>query len=138
MNGAFFWQGRSALIVDDEEDFARTLASRLELRGMHVACAFCGGDGLEALGRALPDVLLLDMRMPGLSGVDVLRSLRKERQIPGSADLPVIVVTGHCSEQDYNEANKLGIQGYHAKPLDMDALLATMQEALCGKGASGD
>lgn len=129
----FSWQGRSVLIVDDEEDFARTLASRLELRGFEARCAFCGEQGLERLADALPDILLLDMRMPDLSGVDVLRRLRVERAIPGGESLPIIIISGHCSEEDSEQADKLGIQGYFAKPLDMEALLAGMQDALEGR-----
>lgn len=127
-------QGLSVLIVDDEEDFARTLASRLELRGLRAQCAFSGEQGLERLAEEPFDVLLLDMRMPGLSGVDVLRKLRLERFKPGSETLPVIVVSGHCSEQDCAEAAALGIQGHLAKPLDMEALLLNVSEAASGRG----
>lgn len=133
MNAASL-QGRRILIVDDEEDFARTLGSRLELRGMEVASVFSGERGLEELARSLPDILLLDMRMPGLSGVDLLRRLRKDHFAPGGENLPVIIITGHCSESDCAEAEKLGIQGYLVKPLDMDELMASMAGALSGKG----
>lgn len=126
--------GLRVLIVDDEEDFARTLASRLELRGLAAECAFSAEQGLERLARGLPDLVLLDMRMPGLSGVDLLRRLRKERFTPGGETLPVIVVTGHCSESDAAEAEALGIQGYHAKPLDMDELMASISAAAHGQG----
>lgn len=119
------------LIVDDEEDFARTLASRLELRGMATVCAFDGESGLAAVEREAPAVLLLDMRMPGLSGVDVLARLRRGA-VPGREDTPVIIVTGHCSETDAARAEELGIQGYHSKPLDFDALLASIAELESG------
>lgn len=123
-------QGFSVLIVDDEEDFAATLASRLELRGMRAACAHSGEQGLERMAKGLPDILLLDMRMPGLSGVDVLRALRGEQGPPGGRELPVIIVTGHCSEEDAAKAAELGIAAYHSKPVDMDELLAAMAAAV--------
>lgn len=113
----------SVLIIDDEEDFARTLAGRLELRGMTVRCAFSGEQGLDLMREALPDLLLLDMRMPGLSGVDVLRLLRGGEAAPGASALPVFVVSGHAEERSLQEAEALGIQGYFSKPLRFEDLL---------------
>lgn len=117
-------QGLSVLIVDDEEDFGQTLAGRLELRGMRVRTALSGHEGLEMFRRETPDVILLDMRMPGLSGVDVLHQVRILEP-----ELPVLVITGHCSELDFEQARKLGIQGYHPKPLDFDQLMVSLQQA---------
>lgn len=119
----------SILIVDDEEDFARTLSSRLELRGYCVHTAFGGEEGLSSMVADPPDVLLLDMRMPGLSGPEVLAKLRHERPFPGSATLPVIIVTGHCTEQDTEEVRKLGVSGYHTKPLNLEELLESISTA---------
>lgn len=125
--------GLRVLIVDDEEDFARALASRLELRGLTASCAFSGEQAFELLRQKLPDIMLLDMRMPGLSGVELLRRLRLEGLIAGGEKLPILVITGHCSEEDHTEAHKLGIQGYHAKPLDMEELLAAISAAARGE-----
>lgn len=125
-----FYQGIRVLIIEDEEEFALTLASRLELRDMIVQCAFSGKDGLSKLGEGLPDILLLDMRMPGLSGVDVLKVLRVEKTIPGAEKIPVILVSGHAEEEDFREAEKMGIQGYVAKPVQFEELLAAMARAL--------
>ena len=111
------------LIIDDEEDFARTLAGRLELRGMAVRCAFSGEEGINLMREALPDVLLLDMRMPGLSGVDVLRLLRGGEAVPGGTNLPVFVISGHAQERSIQEAETLGIQGYFSKPLQFKELM---------------
>lgn len=118
--------GTVVLIIDDEEDFARTLASRLELRGMVVRFAGGGEEGLRAMAESLPDVLLLDMRMPGMSGVEVLRRLRREELGGEAARLPVLIVSGHAAEDDFLEADALGIQGYIAKPLQFDELLAAI------------
>ena len=113
----------SILIIDDEEDFAQTLASRLELRNMRVRCTYDGEQGLAAMAESLPDLLLLDMRMPGLSGVDILRKLRLEKTIAGGDVLPVFIISGHAEEQAFQEAEKLGVQGYFFKPLEFDELL---------------
>ncbi len=116
-------QGLSVLIMDDEEDFGQTLAGRLELRGMRVRTALSGHEGLDMFQRERPDVILLDMRMPGLSGVDVLFQVRLL-----DPELPVLILTGHCSELDFEQAKNLGIQGYHPKPLDFDLLVHSLRD----------
>ena len=121
--------GLRVLIVDDEEEFARTLANRLELRGLHAACAFSGEAALKDLGCGLPDVLLLDMRMPGMSGVELLRALRLDNKIEGGRELAVIIVSGHADISDISAAEELGIQAYVAKPVDFPELLDAIRQA---------
>ena len=115
--------GLHVMIIDDEQDFAATLALRLELRGITVESFFSGEEGLARLREKLPDALLLDMRMPGFSGAAVLRELREGGGIPGSDRLPVFIVSGHSSEQDHEQVIALGIQGYICKPVQFDELL---------------
>ena len=124
--------GISFLIIDDEEEFAQSLASRLELRDMRVRVAHDGEEGLRAIAESLPAVLLLDMRMPGLSGVEVLRRIRGG-QIPGAEHLPVIIVSGHASETDARSAQELGISGYVPKPVQFDDLLEAIRVARAEK-----
>lgn len=116
-------------IIDDEEDFARTLASRLELRGMAVKCSFSGEQGLTALAEEIPDVLLLDMRMPGMSGVDVLHAMHGSKAIRNGKSLPVLIISGHAVVRDIHEAEKLGIRGFIPKPLDFEELLNAIASA---------
>ena len=122
------------LIIDDEEDFAQTLASRLELRGMSVRFVTSGESGLALLREHTPDLLLLDMRMPGLSGVDVLREVRSGGQIPDGKTLPVFIVSGHAFEKDFQTAEELGVQGCFSKPLQFQELYDRMVEVLRGRG----
>ncbi len=126
--------GLFILIIDDEEEFARTLASRLELRDMRVRVAVSGEEGLRAVADEKPDVLLLDMRMPGLSGVEVLKRLRRG-DVPGARALPVIIVSGHASEADARAAQDLGISGSVPKPVQFDDLLEAVNGA--AKDAAG-
>lgn len=128
--------GVRVLIVDDEEEFARTLANRLELRGLRVVCAFSGEVALQTLTSDLPEVLLLDMRMPGMSGVELLRALRIDDAIEGGRTLPVIVVSGHADISDIHAAEELGIQGYMVKPVDFSDLLNAIRQAT-GRAPSG-
>jgi len=113
--------GLSVLLIDDEEDLVRTLAVRLELRGMRARTTFSGEAGLQSLSEELPDVVLLDMRMPGLSGFDVLRRIRARHK-----ELPVIIISGHCSEQDRDQVLALGVSGYFTKPVRFEELLAAL------------
>ena len=128
--GAESLKGLDVLIVDDEEEFAATLAGRLELRGMRTRCANSGEAGLSALHERWPDILLLDMRMPVLSGLDVLRQVRVDGGFPNGPKLPVLIVSGHCSEPEAEQAAVLGIQEYLAKHLDFGELLAAMAGAV--------
>ena len=114
------------LLIDDEEEFCTTLADRLELRGMNVRVATCGSTGLQALEAEVPDIVLLDMRMPGLSGVEVLQRIRAAYHT-----LAVIIITGHCSEHDYDKAQSLKVQGYLAKPLNFEELLNIINKLPC-------
>jgi CheY-like chemotaxis protein len=121
----------SLLIIDDEEEFAQTLARRLELRDMRVRVATNGEAGLLAVAEAAPDAILLDMRMPGLSGVEVLARLRGG-VVPRAADVPVIIVSGHASRSDADKAEALGVSATLPKPVDMDDLLAAIRQVTGG------
>jgi Response regulator containing CheY-like receiver, AAA-type ATPase, and DNA-binding domains len=84
------------LLIDDEEAFVTTLQERLEMRGFSPRVATDGLTGLEMIAAEPPDVVVLDLRMPGLSGVEVLRRIRKQWPC-----LPVIMLSGHGSDQDF-------------------------------------
>lgn len=116
---------KSVLIIDDEEDFAHTLAERLSLRDLAVQVACSGAEGLALMEQNLPDALLLDMRMPAMSGIEVLRVVRQKY-----GSLPVLIITGHCSQEDHDMAQQLGVQGYHPKPLDFKELFGQLREVL--------
>ncbi len=109
------------LIIDDEEELAKTLATRFELRDISTRIAYNGKEGLILLQEKLPDIVLLDMCMPELSGLSVLREIRR---LYGS--LPVLVITGYCSQANYTAAEELSVQGYHTKPINIDELLANI------------
>ena len=116
------------LVVDDHEDNVELLRARLEARGYRVEAA---SDGMQALERVFadpPDLVLLDVMMPGLSGIDVCRALRAR---PESADLPVILLTARSQEADVQAGFRAGADDYMTKPFSprelvsrIDALLA--------------
>jgi CheY-like chemotaxis protein len=111
------------LLVDDEADFVETLAERLEIRGFVPVVALDGPAALQRIEESVPDVMVLDLKMPGMSGLEVLReSLRKA---PG---LPVVMLTGHGSEQERDEALASGASTYLQKPVEIDALATLLKE----------
>jgi DNA-binding NtrC family response regulator len=105
------------LIVDDEMDFANTLAQRLKMRNLKVGAAYDGEEALTRLKEDEPDVVVLDLRMPGMHGMEVLQEIRK-----GYPDIQVIVLTGHGTDKDEEEAKRLGGFGFLNKPVDIDIL----------------
>lgn len=112
------------LLVDDEEDFVNALAERINMRDLEGNVALNGEQALQTVEEDAPDVMVLDLRMPGIDGMEVLRRVRKA--YPG---VEVIVLTGHGSEKDEREARKLGAFAYLQKPVELDVLMETMKGA---------
>lgn len=115
----------SVLLVDDEDDFVTTLAERLELRGFDAQVANDGEAALASVLRAAPQVMVLDLKMPGMSGLEVLR-----RSLAEAPDIRVIMLTGHGSETDRDEAMRIGAYSYLQKPVDIDSLTSLINEAV--------
>ena len=122
--------GLKVMFVDDEEDFVRTLAERMEMRQLGGDVALSGQEALASLARDPPDVMVLDLRMPGLDGLEVLRRVKKAQP-----RIAVVIMTGHGSEQDEAEAFRLGAFAYLQKPVEMDVLVDTVRRA--GRAAGG-
>ncbi len=116
------------LLVDDEEDFVNTLAQRLKMRDLNVSCVYDGEQGLSRVKQEEPDVLVLDLKMPGLQGMDVLHEVRKT-----NPNMQVIILTGHGTEKDEEEARSLGGFDFLRKPADIDLLMIKIKEAYAEK-----
>jgi DNA-binding NtrC family response regulator len=112
------------LFVDDEEDFVRTMAERMEMREVGSDVALDGEQALAMLEDEVPDVMVLDLRMPGIDGMEVLRQVRKLYP-----QLQVIIMTGHGSDKDEAEARRLGAFDYLRKPVDINQLMDIVREA---------
>ena len=120
------------LLVDDEELNRDMLGRRLERHGYAVVLAESGRAALAALDRGCPDVVLLDVMMPDLNGLDVLRHIRTRF----SADrLPVIMVTAKSQSEDIVEALDLGANDYISKPIDMPVALARIRAQVARRQA---
>ena len=112
------------LIADDEVEFASTLATRLQLRGYVTEIVNSGEETLEAIARQVPDLLLLDLKMPDLDGLEVLAQLRENHQ-----ELKVIILTGHGSFTSGHQGMALGAFDYIMKPVELSLLLEKINEA---------
>jgi two-component system, NtrC family, nitrogen regulation response regulator NtrX len=113
------------LIVDDEPNIRRLLASLLEAEGHVVRSAASGEDGLEAVADEEPDILLLDLALPGASGLEVLATLRTTH-----AGLPVIMMSGRATLNDAVRATRIGAFHFIEKPLSAEAVLLTVASAV--------
>jgi len=112
------------LLVDDEKEFVETLSERLRVRELQPSVAYNGEEALAAVAKDEPEVMILDLKMPGIDGMEVLRRIKKERP-----SVEVIILTGHGSEEDERIAKELGAYAYLEKPVDIAMLTQVMKEA---------
>ena len=112
------------LLVDDEEDFVRTVAERMEMRELGSDVALTGSEALKMMEDEVPDVMVLDLRMPGIDGMEVLEKVKKTYP-----SVQVIIMTGHGSQKDEEEARRLGAFDYLQKPVDINLLMETIRKA---------
>lgn len=112
------------LLVDDEHDFVQTLSERLNTRKYGSYPVFDGQQAMELLDHETPDVMVLDLKMPGMSGVEVLTRTKEVKP-----EIEIIILTGHGSEEDRKTCMKLGAFAYLQKPVDISSLATTIDEA---------
>lgn len=117
--------GRKILVVDDEPGLLLTLAANLELEGFTVLTASSGEDALKVLETESPDLLISDIRMPGMNGVDLFRHVKKLR--PG---MPFVVMTAFALEELVKDAMQEGVFTVLPKPFEIDHVVALAARAL--------
>jgi two-component system KDP operon response regulator KdpE len=111
------------LVVEDDPALRRSLTLNLTVRGYTVDDTGNGEDALRLAGRRLPDVLFLDLGLPGMSGLDVIRGVR------AWADIPIIVLSARGAERDKVEALDAGATDYVTKPFGIEELMARLRAA---------
>jgi CheY-like chemotaxis protein len=111
-------EGSRILVVDDSIDSAETLGELLKIWGHDVRLAHDGNAGLEAAREYKPDVILLDIGLPGMDGFAVATALRKE----GLGGRMLVALTGYGEQQDKDKAQKVGFDHHLTKPIDPDTL----------------
>jgi two-component system, NtrC family, nitrogen regulation response regulator NtrX len=119
------FSGKTILIVDDEVSIRNALGGALQDEGCRVRTAADGPSALQAIAEQSPDIVLLDIWMPGLDGLEVLKNI-KDRQ----PDLPVIMISGHGTVETAVRATKLGAFDFIEKPLSLDRVILAIRHAL--------
>ncbi len=112
------------LLVDDEREFVQTLSERLQMRDMGCVAAFDGASALDLVRNDDPEVMILDLKMPGIDGMEVLNRVKEIRP-----EIEVIVLTGHGSEQDKQDCLSMGAFAYMQKPIDINTLSQLLKDA---------
>jgi DNA-binding response OmpR family regulator len=116
--------GIKVLLVDDEQTFVQTLSERLQMRDLQNETAFDGEQALSFVDSKEPDVMVLDLKMPGIDGMEVLRRVKKK-----FPSIQVIILTGHGTDRDEDESRRLGVFDYLKKPVDIEILVKRIKEA---------
>ncbi len=112
------------LLVDDEEEFVKALAERLKMRDLQSDLVYDGEQALDFVEKKEPDVMVLDLKMPGIDGIEVLKQVKK-----AYPRIQVIILTGHGTEKDEERACNLGAFDYLQKPVDVDRLVDRIKKA---------
>ena len=112
------------LVVDDEPQIVRALRINLNVRGFEVVSAASGGEALRVAANFHPDIVILDLGLPDIDGIDVIAGLR------GWTDVPILVLSARTDSADTVEALDAGADDYVTKPFGMDELLARLRAAL--------
>jgi DNA-binding NtrC family response regulator len=114
----------NVLLVDDEPEFLETLVKRLKKRKLNATGVSSGLQALQVINEAPVDVVVLDVKMPGMDGIETLRGIKKIKPL-----VEVIMLTGHANMEVAIEGMEAGAFDYLMKPMDIDELLYKLQDA---------
>jgi len=122
------------LLVEDEASLRRLIEYALQTRGYEVVVAADGRQGLDKARSESPDLILLDMVMPEMGGMEVLSALKKDARLK---DIPVLIVTASAQKGDAEKAMGMGAAGYLTKPFHVPTLYDRVEELLSGVAEKG-
>jgi DNA-binding NtrC family response regulator len=114
----------SVLACDDEVDFVETLCKRLARRQVNALCVHSGQEALRALDKGSFDVVVMDVKMPGMDGIETLKEIKKRHPL-----VEVVMLTGHGSVESGMQGMGLGAYDYVLKPVDIDDLVDKLRKA---------
>ena len=116
---------KKILVVDDEQEFLRMIKMRLEANDYEVATVVSGEEALEKLKNYKPDAVLLDVLLPGLNGIEVLKKIRKDHK-----KLPIFIITAFSNEERFTLANKFNASGFIVKTSDLKKEVENIKSAI--------
>lgn len=126
--------GELILIVEDNEKNRRLVRDVLQVKGYHTVEAETGEAGVSIARQVRPALILMDIQLPGISGVEALRALRAD---PATRGIPVVAVTASAMAQDRQKILGAGFDGYQSKPIAVRAFLEAIETLLAGPGPGG-
>ncbi len=113
------------LMVDDEEGFVNVMAKRMGKRGVEIVKSFSGTEGIQVLRRQVFDAAVVDLKLGDMNGIEILKIFKKM-----DPDMPVIMLTGHGSEEAARDGIQYGAFDYLTKPYELEALVQKINEAI--------
>ncbi len=116
---------KKILVVDDKREVVELVTATLEGEGYQIICAFDGEEALEKIGREKPDLVLLDIVMPKMDGLEVLSEVKKD---PVLKEIPIIMITAKGQKLDEDKGRRLGAEDYIIKPFSPSHLLRKIEE----------
>lgn len=122
------------LIVEDNERNLKLVRDVLQVKGYSTLEARTAEDGIRLAREAKPDLILMDIHLPGMSGIEALKALRADA---ATASVPVIAVTASVMQQDRKRITEAGFNGYVGKPINVQEFLHAVRDTLDSRGASG-
>jgi two-component system cell cycle response regulator DivK len=122
---------KTILIVEDNEKNMKLVRDILQAKGYATLEAVTGEDGVRLAGERKPDLILMDIQLPGISGIEALRRLRGD---PATAPIPAVAVTASVMQQDRNQITEAGFDGYIGKPINLREFLETVRTIVEGTG----
>lgn len=126
---------RQILVIDDEKDIVETIEYNLSKEGYKVSKSYDGMNGLEAVQKKMPDIVILDLMLPGMTGIEVCKAMRSD---PKTASIPVIMLTAKGEETDKIVGLEVGADDYMTKPFSIRELAARIKTILKRSGKKED
>ena len=119
--------GRRILIVDDEEGFLSLIREALEIRGFDVVTASSAVEAGMEIASKKPDAILMDIRMPGINGIQACEAIKKN---PVTKNIPVMIVSALSDDSDIKKAHRAGVLDYFIKPVNIEKVVSKLRDVL--------
>lgn len=117
--------GQQILYVEDNEDNVYMLKRRLERKGYQMCIAYTGEDGVQQANAIVPDLILMDLSLPGISGFEAIEQIRKTNM-----KVPIIVLSAHAMDSYMDEAIAIGANDFDTKPVDLKRLIQKIESLI--------